>query len=117
MAERRQLPPQIRRVELARRVGSKLVVRYQLTVDTGMVDGKRKQLRRRYTTEKEARAALAEIQGQVAAGTYVQPSELTVGQACADWLRSRHKIRPTTAAGYEFMLQPVRRELVATATS
>jgi integrase len=63
MAERRQLPPQIRRVELARRVGSKPVVRYQLTVDTGIVDGKRKQLRRRYNTEKEARAALAEIQG------------------------------------------------------
>jgi integrase len=47
MAERRQLPPQIRRVELASRVGSKAVVRYQLTVDTGTADGKRKQLRRR----------------------------------------------------------------------
>ena len=111
MAERRQLPPQIRRVELARRAGSKPVVRYQLTVDTGIVDGKRKQLRRRYATEKEARAALAEIQGQVAAGTYVQPSTVTVEQACADWLRSRHKIRPTTAAGYEYILQPVRSEL------
>ena len=111
MAERRQLPPQIRRVELARRAGSKAVVRYQLTVDTGIADGKRKQLRRRYRTEKEARAALAEIQGQVNAGTYVQPSTLTVEQACADWLQSRHKIRPTTAAGYEYVLQPVRSEL------
>jgi len=86
-------------------------VRYQLTVDTGIVDGKRKQLRRRYRTEKEARAALAEIQGQVNAGAYVQPSTLTVEQACADWLRSRHRIRPTTAAGYEYILQPVRSEL------
>jgi integrase len=111
MAERRQLPPQIRRVELARRAGSKPVIRYQLTVDTGMVDGKRKQLRRRYRTEKEARAALAEIQGQVNAGSYVQPSTLTVEQACADWLQSRHKIRPTTAAGYGYVLQPVRSEL------
>jgi integrase len=111
MAERRQLPPQIRRVELARRSGSKAVVRYQLTVDTGVVDGKRKQLRRRYRTEKEARAALAEVQGQVTAGTYVQPSTLTVEDACVDWLRSRHKIRPTTAAGYEYILQPVRSEL------
>jgi integrase len=115
MAERRQLPPQIRRVERTRRTGSKPVVRYQLTVDTGVVDGKRKQLRRRYRTEKEARAALAEIQGQVASGTYVQPSTLTVEQACADWLRSRHKIRPTTAAGYEYILQPVRSELGALA--
>ena len=111
MAERRQLPPQIRRVELASRVGSKAVVRYQLTVDTGTADGKRKQLRRRYRTEKEARKALAEIQGQVNSGTYVQPSTLTVEQACADWLQSRHKIRPTTAAGYEYVLQPVRSEL------
>jgi len=98
MAERR-LPPQIRRVELAQRAGNKPVVRYQLTVDTGVVDGRRKQLRRRYRTEKEARAALAEIQGQVAGGTSVQPSTLTVDQACIDWLRSRHMIRPTTAAG------------------
>jgi integrase len=113
MAERRQLPPQIRRVELGRRAGSKPVVRYQLTVDTGIVDGKRKQLRRRYRTEKEARVALAEIQGQVASGAYVQPSTLTVEQACADWLRSRHKIRPTTAAGYEYVLQPVQSELGA----
>lgn len=111
MAERRQLPPQIRRVELARRAGSKPAVRYQLTVDTGIVDGRRKQLRRRYTTEKEARAALAEIQGQVNTGGYVQPSTLTVEQACADWLQSRHKIRPTTAAGYEYVLQPIRSEL------
>lgn len=72
MAERRHLPPQIRRVELGQRDGKKPVVRYQLTVDTGAVDGKRKQLRRRYRTEKEARAALAEIQGQVAGGTCVQ---------------------------------------------
>src|ERR1700704_4371714 len=107
MAERRRLPPQIRRVELTRRAGAKPVVRYQLTVDTGMVDGKRKQLRRRYRTEKEARAALAEIQGQLSAGTYLQPSTLPVEQACADGLHSPHKIRPTTAAGYEYVLQRV----------
>jgi integrase len=113
MGERRHLPPQIRRVELTQRAGNKPAVRYQLTVDTGTVDGKRKQLRRRYRTEKDARAALAEIQGQVAGGTYVQPSTLTVEQACTDWLRSRHKIRPTTAAGYEYVLQPVQSELGA----
>jgi integrase len=106
MAERRQLPPQIRRVELDRRAGSKTLVRYQLTVDTGTAEGNRKQLRRRYRTEKEARAALAEIQGQVNAGTYVQPSTLTLEQACADWLQSRHKIRPTTAAGMNTCCNP-----------
>lgn len=115
MAQRRHLPPQIRRVELSQRDGKRPVVRYQLTVDTGIVDGKRKQLRRRFRTEKEARAELAKIQGQVAGGTYVQPSTLTVEQACTDWLRSRHKIRPTTAAGYEYVLQPVQSELGALA--
>ncbi len=99
MGERRQLPPQIRRVELARRAGSKPVVRYQLTVNTGIVDGKRKQLRRRYRTEKEARAALAEVHGQVNAGSYVQPSTLTVEQACADCLRSRCSNGPMKTTG------------------
>jgi len=47
----------------------------------------------------------------VNAGTYVQPSTLTIENACAEWLKSRHKIRPTTAAGYEYVLQPVRSEL------
>jgi integrase len=111
MAERRQLPPQIRRIVLKQRDGTKVVVRYQLTVDTGYVDGKRKQLRRRYETEREARKALAEVLGKVAAGTYVQPTTLTVDQACAEWLGSRHQIKPTSAAGYEYVLQPVRSEL------
>lgn len=38
--------PQIKRVELGQRDGGRPVVRYQLTVDVGVVDGKRKQLRR-----------------------------------------------------------------------
>ena len=69
MAERRQLPPQIRRIEVKQRGSNKVAVRYQLTVDTGYADGKRKQLRRRYETEREARKALADALGNVAAGT------------------------------------------------
>jgi hypothetical protein len=57
MTERRQLPPQIKRIELAQRDGGRPVIRYQLTVDVGIVEGQRKQLRKRYATEKEARAA------------------------------------------------------------
>ena len=111
MAERHQLPPQIRRLEVKQRGSNKTAVRYQLTVDTGYVDGKRKQLRRRFKTEQEARKALAEVQGKVASGTYVQPTTLTVEQACAEWLKSRHKIKPTSAAGYEYVLQPIQSEL------
>ncbi|WP_276822529.1 Arm DNA-binding domain-containing protein [Mycolicibacterium mageritense] len=74
MADRRQLPPQIKRVELEARRGGRPVVRYQLTVDVGNdADGKRKQFRKRYKTEAEARDALKNIQGDVAKGTYVHP--------------------------------------------
>ena len=78
MVERRQLPPQIKRIELIRRAGGRPVIRYQLTVDVGTVDGKRKQLRKRHTTERDAREALDEIRGEVSKGTYVHPSVLTV---------------------------------------
>ncbi|MET0993662.1 MAG: Arm DNA-binding domain-containing protein [Mycobacterium sp.] len=81
MAERRQLPPQIKRIELTRRAGGRPVVRYQLTVDVGIVNGKRKQLRKRYATEKEARDALDGVRGDVAKGTYVHATALTVEKA------------------------------------
>ncbi len=111
MVERRQLPPQIKRIELARRTGGRPVVRYQLTVDVGTVDGKRKQLRKRYATERDAREALDEIRSEVAKGTYVHPSALTVEEACANWLMSRHGIKPKTKSGYDGVLAPVRAEL------
>ena len=108
MAERRQLPPQIRRVELARRSDGKPVVRYQLTVDTGIVGGKRKQLRRRNATEREARDALDEVRGQLTQGSYVQPSQLTVRQACDDWLAAKHGLKPSTVHGHSTSLTPVK---------
>ena len=111
MVERRQLPPQIKRIELTRRTGGRPVIRYQLTVDVGNVDGKRKQLRKRYATEREARDALDEIRGEVAKGTYVHPSILTVEEACANWLMSRHGIKPKSKSGYHGVLAPVRVEL------
>ena len=104
MAERRQLPPQIKRVELAARDGGRPVVRYQLTVDVGVVDGKRKQLRKRYKTEREARAALDAVRGDVAKGKYVQPSKITVAQACEDWLASKHGLKPSTLHGHRVNL-------------
>ncbi|MHC9291988.1 tyrosine-type recombinase/integrase [Mycobacterium sp. LTG2003] len=111
MAERRQLPPQIKRVELASRRGGRPVVRYQLTVDVGIVDGKRKQFRKRYATEKEARDALDDIRGQVAQGTYVHPTSTTVAQACDDWLASKHGLKPSTLHGHRVSLGPVISEL------
>jgi hypothetical protein len=70
---RQQLPPQIKKVDVAdRKTGKgKRVVRYQLTVDAGKsADGRRRQVRRRYASEREARDALAKI----SAGPSMAPS-------------------------------------------
>ena len=111
MSERRQLPPQIKRVELAARDGGRPVIRYQLTVDVGVVDGKRKQLRKRYKTEREARAALDAVRGDVAKGTYVHPSKITLTQAFEDWLASKHGLKPSTLHGHRVNLAPALAEL------
>lgn len=110
---RRQLPPQIKTVELAKRKNGRAVVRYQLTVDVGEIDGKRKQFRKRYTTEKAARAALDEIRGQVAAGTYVAPDKLTVAQAVENWLAGKRAVgrAESTVDGYTEKLSVVIAEL------
>lgn len=111
MTERRQLPPQIKRIELAQRDGGRPVIRYQLTVDVGVVDGKRKQLRKRYATEKEARAALDAVRGDVAKGTYVHPSKVTLAEACEDWLAAKHGLKPSTLHGHRVNLAAALDEL------
>jgi integrase len=111
MAERRQLPPQIKRVELAHRDGGRAVVRYQLTVDVGLVDGKRKQLRKRYATEKEARAAPDAVRGEVSRGTYVHPTKITMAEACENWLTAKHGLKPSTLHGHRVNLAAAISEL------
>lgn len=103
MAERRQLPPQIKRIELEARHGGRQVIRYQLTVDVGAVDGKRKQFRKRYRTEAEARDALDTIRGDVAKGVYVSPSARTLSEAIEDWLAGKRAAdrAESTTDGYE----------------
>jgi integrase len=107
---RQQLPPQIKKISITDRTTGKSVVRYQVTVDAGInpETGRRQQVRRRYTTERSAREALAEIQNTAASGTFVSRSTLTVELACADWLSGRRSIRPTTRAAYEHSLAPLR---------
>src|SRR3984893_16034435 len=111
MVERRQLPPQIKRVELAQRDGGRAVIRYQLTVDVGVVDGKRKQLRKRYATEREARAVLDAVRGDVARGTYVHPAKVTLAEACEDWLAAKHGLKPSTLHGHRVNLAVALAEL------
>lgn len=106
---RQQLPPQIKKIELARKVRGRPVVRYQLTVDIGTdpTTGRRKQYRKRFDNLDDAKDKLSELQNEVARGTHVHRSALTVEQACADWLAGR-RVRPTTLGAYTHALQPVR---------
>jgi hypothetical protein len=46
--------------------------------------------RPRGATTQRKPPALAKIQNGVASGTYVNPSDQTVEQACADWLAGSH---------------------------
>jgi hypothetical protein len=110
---RQQLPPQITKITVADRKTGKAVVRYQVTVDTGHnpQTGRRQQVRRRYTTEKQARDALAEIQNSAATGTFVSRSTLTIEQLCADYLASRRRLRASSLAKLEYDLAPLRERL------
>jgi hypothetical protein len=107
---RQQLPPQIKKLDVFDRKTGKTVVRYQLTLDSGVnpLTGNRQQVRRRYATEKQARDALAEIGDQSSKGTFVARAALTVEQMCHDFLTGRHNLRPRSAANLEYDLGPLR---------
>jgi integrase len=107
---RQQLPPQIKKIKVADRTTGKPVVRYQVTVDTGinLQTGRRQQARRRYATEREARTALGEIIDATAKGQFISRSTLTVEQLCSDYLASRHKLRASSKAKLEYDLAPLR---------
>jgi hypothetical protein len=107
---RQQLPPQIKKIGVTDRKSGKPVVRYEVTVDTGISPqtGRRQQARRRYATEKQARDALAEISHQVSTEAFVRRKAVTVDQLCVDWLASLHNARQTTTSGYTYCLAPLR---------
>jgi integrase len=107
---RKQLPPQIKKLDIIDRKTGKTVVRYQVTVDAGEnpQTERRQQVRRRYATEKQARDALAEICTQASTGTFVPRKAVTVEQLCTDWLASLHNARATTINGYAYVLAPLR---------
>jgi integrase len=107
---RNQLPPQIKKVEVLDRKTGKMVVRYRLTVDAGVnpSTGKRQQVRRHFSTEKEARGELAEVTSQAATGAFVPRKVVTVDTLCDDWLASLHNARATTVNAYRYALAPLR---------
>jgi integrase len=107
---RRQLPPQIRKIEVLDRKAGRHVARYQLTVDAGInaETGRRQQVRRRYATEREARDALAEITGAAVERTFVPRRATTVREVCENYVAGRHKLRATSKAKLEYDLAPLR---------
>ncbi|WP_433680637.1 tyrosine-type recombinase/integrase [Nocardia sp. CA-119907] len=109
---RQQLPTQITKVTVVDRRTGKEVVRYQVRVDAGVdpETGNRHQVRRRFRTEKEARAALTKFITDAASGSFVARKDVTVEQLCVDWLASLHWARGTTLAGYRYNLAPLREQ-------
>lgn len=107
---RQQLPPQIRKREVTDRRTGKTVLRYEVTADAGSdpITGRRRQVRRRFKTEREAREELGRITEQAATDTFVPRKAVTVEQLCKDWLASLHNARATTVAGYAYVLAPLR---------
>ena len=97
---RQQLPTQIKKIEVTEPKTGKTAVRYQVTVDAGISPetGKRQQVRRRYATEREARAALAEVTDAAVAGTFVPRRAITVREACENYVAGRHKLRASSKA-------------------
>ncbi|MSO78182.1 MAG: site-specific integrase [Acidimicrobiia bacterium] len=81
---------------------------YVVDVDPDPETGKRKQRRRRgFKRERDAIDALNEVTREVADGTFVAPSKLTVAETIRRYIESQlemAKIRPTTAENYGYLL-------------
>jgi integrase len=109
---RQQLPPQIRKVTITDRAIGKTVVRYQVTADAGTdpTTGQRRQVRRRFKTEREAREELGKLTHQVSTGSFVPRKAVTVADLCDDWIASLHNARATTVNAYRYSLAPLREQ-------
>lgn len=96
-----RLPSHITRIE--RRRGPV----YEARINHGPAGG-RTQLRKRFVTVGAATQWHAETMAELASGTHVAPSDVTVDQACAAWLDAKcSRVKPTTAAAYRGNLAPV----------
>lgn len=85
---------------------------YTFQVDVGTKsDGTRDRQRFTYRTLAEARREYRRITTEVAEGRYVRRTDLTVDQACDEWLKGRRNIRNISLRSYRNALKPVRRQL------
>jgi integrase len=64
-------------------------------------DGKRKQQTRGgFRTEREARAKLNDALSALVAGTYIEPTKITVGEYLDEWLKGKAALRSTSRRSY-----------------
>ncbi|WP_280245380.1 site-specific integrase [Nocardia abscessus] len=85
-------------------------VSYWFQVDVGTrPDGSRDRPRFTYRTKTEARREYRRITTEVAEGRYIRVTQLTVSEACDEWLAGRRLRRKVTADNYRRHLLPVRR--------
>jgi integrase len=73
---------------------------YVVELPTGSGGKRRQQRRGGFMSQRAAEGALNAVVAQVAAGTYVDPGRLTVGQYLEEWLAGKGKLRPSTRASY-----------------
>ncbi|WP_100503974.1 site-specific integrase [Mycobacteroides abscessus] len=99
---RQQLPPQISKITLPS--GH---IRYEMVVDTGTVAGKRKQIRRRYKTEAEAKRELSKVLNQRDSGIYIHKRGTTVQEAVDQWLSGRSGWALNTLTTHRNRLKPL----------
>jgi len=75
--------------------------RYVAVIDVAQPGEKRRQLRRRFATYREARSWLTEVRTQLGSGSFVRPQRITVAQWVEDWLPVlESQVRPQTFASY-----------------
>lgn len=65
--------------------------------------------KRGFLTKREARAFAEELEVDKRKGAYVSPSagKVTLGDYAAEWLASKHKLKPSTRARYQTILDTV----------
>lgn len=96
-----RLPSYIARIE------GKRGVTYEVRINHGP-RGARVQMRKRFSRIRDAKAWHTEVTNELASGTHVAVTDLTVAEACGAWLDAKcSRVKPTTAAAYRAALAPV----------
>ena len=86
-------------------------IRWEVVKDTAPAGAPRQQRRRRFRTQREAKAWLAEVTDATNKGTWTPPTKLTLGAHLDAWLAGKRDLKPSTRRGYLDALKPVRAAL------